>query len=230
MSESIKTIAIEREITRLCHFTPSRNLSHIIAGKKGVLATVNLEEAERNLFNPTDLSRLDGHKTHICCTIEYPNPFYFAVARNNEILFKDWVVLIIEPYFLWTEGTRFCQNNASRKSGTTIGEGENQFRALYSNQVSASVGKLTRQISHLPACPTDLQAEVLVEDQIPESAIMGIMCVDAAQVRRQISRLKVASLPYQDLNFIICPDAFDRNELTNKLRNGVRPQETKWSK
>src|SRR6266436_2579224 len=107
MNASIKAEAQRRGISRLCHFTPSRNLGQILIGNVGILATQKLRDDERGVYAPTDLERLDGFADHICCTIEYPNAWYFEKARGKEILFKDWVILLIDPKYLCAEGTRF---------------------------------------------------------------------------------------------------------------------------
>lgn len=62
MIEVIKCEAELRRITRLCHFTPSRNLIHILTGEMGILATKKLQENERSAFTQTDLERLDRHE------------------------------------------------------------------------------------------------------------------------------------------------------------------------
>jgi hypothetical protein len=107
VNEKIKIEVQRRGIARLCHFTPSRNLGHILSGTVGVLATERLEKDERHIFTPTDLERLDRHKGHISCSIEYPNAWYFDKARARDILFRDWVILFIHPKYLWMDETRF---------------------------------------------------------------------------------------------------------------------------
>src|SRR5262245_34350871 len=140
MNAQIKAEVQRRGITRLCHFTPSRNLIHIASGVTGILATKMLENAERKLYTPTDLLRLDGHDGYISCSVEYPNAWYFDKARGNDILFKDWVVLQIMPKYLWARGTRFCARNAAGACGAEIGEGEGAFRAMFADSVRGAYG------------------------------------------------------------------------------------------
>ena len=64
--------------------------------------------------NPTDPDRYDGRDDLICCSIEYPNTYYFVKVREHDHLFKDWVVLLIEPSYLWHPDTCFCPCNAAR--------------------------------------------------------------------------------------------------------------------
>ena len=149
----IQQECIRRGISRLCHFTPSRKLSHIIAGQTGILATAHLEKSERGVFDPTDLKRLDGHKGHICCSIEYPNVWYLSRKMEAEKLFKDWVILLIKRDYLWRKDTLYCHRNASADFGRYIKGGFESFQLLYQNKVSGS-GERTfkRSITHLLAC------------------------------------------------------------------------------
>lgn len=140
MIVSIKREAERRNITRLCHFTPSRNLVHILTGETGILATKNLQANERSVFTPTDLERLDRHPGYICCSIEYPNAWYFDKAQVKDILFKDWVVLFINPKYLWLPETRFCQRNAASGYGSGIAEGEEAFLTMFADSVPGSKG------------------------------------------------------------------------------------------
>ena len=120
----IRERANRRGVTRLCHFTPSRNLAHIASDTRGILASRHLKGDEAAIFNPTDKARLDGHTGHVCCSIQYPNAWYFRRARENERLFPDWVVLLIDARYLWQAGTKFCPRNAAAGHGRVVHEGE----------------------------------------------------------------------------------------------------------
>lgn len=221
----IQKECIRRGITRICHFTPSRNLAHIIAGKTGVLATEHLEGSERQVFNATDLKRLDGHKSHICCSIEYPNVWYLSRKIEDEKLFKDWVILLIKPYYLWKKGTLYCHRNASAGYGRYIKGGFESFKLLYQDVVHGSGGRAyNRGRKHLLACPTDNQAEVLVPDSISLSDITGIVTRDDNQARNEICRLKLQELKVM-VNFYIVPEFYDKHAMSLAISNGVRPKE-----
>lgn len=163
MDPELKKESMRRGITRLCHFTPSRNLAHIVSGDSpGILATSKLKESERNIFNPTDLKRLDGHEGYISCSIEYPNTWYFDKARAKDELFKDWVVLFIDPKYLWMKDTRFCPFNAAAGYGGYVSSGIPAFLAVFDKKIITVKGKsFVRSDEHLLCCPTDDQAEVL---------------------------------------------------------------------
>ncbi len=229
MNLQIKAEVERRRITRLCHFTPSRNLGQILAGNMGILATKKLREDERNVYAPTDLERLDGHLDHISCTIEYPNVWYFEKARAKEILFRDWVVLFIDPKYLWHDGTRFCPRNAAASFGREVARGEEGFKKLFAPQSLGAYGRLyARTGRRLDCCPTDEQAEVLVPDTISVKDILGIAVRDEEQARNELVRLTLLGIPKATTNALrifVAPALFDKYKLSAMLGNGERPEE-----
>ena len=219
---SIQASAVHRGITRLCHFTPSRNLGHIADDLRGVLATHHLAEDEKAILNPTDLRRLDGHPDHVSCSIQYPNAWYFRTARGQERLFRDWVVLLIDSRYLWRTGTKFCPRNAAAGHGRLIGEGTAAFEALFADTVEG-VRTYRRGPGRPAFLPTDEQAEVLVPDQIRPQDVIGIAVADDAQARREISRLNL--LGRRPPPVLVVPEFYDPNALSQQLRAGRIPQE-----
>ena len=171
-----------RGIKRLCHFTQSRNLAHILGDCKGILSTQSLQ-AEDLPHNPTDANRWDGCKDSICCSLEFPNVYYFESVRRKDRLFKDWVVLMIKPNFLWMPGTKFCPTNAATENGSYITEGHKSFLSLFDR--TAPGIRFDRPEDHLRCAPTNLQAEVLVPGPIPLDDITAIAVVDKDQARRR---------------------------------------------
>ena len=215
----IRVEAIKRGIRRLCHFTPSRNLSYIAEDSKGILSAKHLQEDEKAIFNPTDLKRLDGYPDHVCCSIQYPNAWYFRIAREREALFRDWVVLFINERYLWREGVKFCPRNASKRHGRHVSGGIQAFKMLF----AAESGSFRRKAGHPVFLPTDEQAEVLIPDQIERHDIIGIAVYDDAQAQRETIRLKLLGLHIPPI--VIVPEFFDPGELSRQLRAGVIPTE-----
>ncbi|WP_083254353.1 DarT ssDNA thymidine ADP-ribosyltransferase family protein [Desulfoplanes formicivorans] len=211
-----------REITRLCHFTQSRNLAHIFDEPFGLYSTRTLQS--RNMpHNPTDPDRYDGRDDLVCCSIEYPNTYYFVKVRERDHLFKDWVVLLIKPSYLWHSDTCFCPCNAARSRGEYIQAGIHGFRSLYA---STSPGiSFSRSSKHLSAAPTDIQAEVLLRDPIPLDSITGIAVHSEEQAQREICRLKLQGISI-DKPIYIAPDFFKRAKLSELIQRGVRATET----
>lgn len=224
-AEDIRSESLHRNISRLCHFTPSRNLVHIISGREGVLATSSLESGERHVFNPTDLQRYDRHPEHIPCSLEYPNGWYLDSAKSRDVLFKDWVVLFINPSHIWADGTLFCPMNASYGGGRNISSGIEAFRSLFAQEVKGARGRtFVRSPQHLTCCSTDNQAEVLIRDQIAMEDILGIAVPDDIQARREASRFRLLSA-IETPPLIVAPTLFDKHALSKAIRAGRRPPE-----
>jgi hypothetical protein len=230
MNGDIKNQAKLRGISRICHFTPSRNLVHIATGSTGVLATKNLKSDERNAFTPTDLIRLDNHEGHISCSIEYPNAWYFDKAQAKDPLFRDWVILLIDPKYLWTKDTLFCPRNAASARGAGIAGGAEAFKALFAESVRGAYGKVrSRSATHLSACPTDEQAEVLISDNVSLNDILGVVVVSEKQAKNELSRLRHLGVPPNRFRLIVAPILFDNRRLSMYIRSGKRPNETVWT-
>lgn len=230
MIEAIQRDITTRGITRLCHFTPSRSLAHILAGGAGILPSRLLAEEDRLLFNPTDLRRLDGHPDHICCSIEYPNAWYLDRARKSEILFRDWVVIFIDPEVLASTGTLFCPRNAAAGYGAYISDGYDAFSSMFAPSIPGAQGKVRgRTLLHLPCSPTDDQAEVLVPGSIPPASIRAIGLSSEEQARVERVRLQILGIDVDDLKFVVSPTLFDKYALSNAIRTGQKPSETPWT-
>jgi hypothetical protein len=219
----------DRRITRLCHFTPSRNFGQIVAGKVGVLATNKLSNDDRNVFAPTDLSRFDGYTDHICCSIEYPNAWYFERARSMEVLFKDWVVLLIDPKYLSDSRTLFSPRNAAAEGGHLVMPGYEGFARLFAAKVHGAHGKtFTRSGRHLQCCPTDEQAEVLVPDVIELRDVLGVAVHSREQAENEIVRLKLLQIPEAEIKtlpFLVVPEFWEKYQLSGLLKEGRKPVE-----
>lgn len=221
---SIQRIVARRGVTRLCHFTPSRNLGHIAEDPIGILAAQHLEDDEKAVYNPTDLERLDGFPDHVCCSIQYPNAWYFRDARNKEQLFLDWVVLLIDVRYLWRVGTKFCPRNAAAEHGTLVREGADAFESLFAESVLGAGGRTFTRYPQQPAfLPTDEQAEVLVPDQIQREDVLGIAVRDEGQAKREIARLNL--IGRSPPSIVIVPQYYDARVLSGLLRAGQLPVE-----
>lgn len=220
----IEAEVAKRGITRLCHFTPSRNLGHIASDPRGLLASRHLEEDEKAVFNPTDSARLDGYPDHLCCSIQYPNAWYFSKARENERLFPDWVAVFIESCHLWQVGTKFCPRNAAANYGRQVGKGPAAFAALFAQSVAGSGRTYERGPNHPTFLPTDEQAEVLVPDVMAHEDIMGVAVRDEAQAKREVARLTIQG--FTPPRIVAVPEFYNPRWLSTLLRAGRVPAET----
>ena len=219
---SIESRARLRGITRLCHFTPSRNLGHIVHDSRGLLASEHLLEDNVSVFNPTDRERIDGHRGHVCCSVQYPNAWYFRSARNKEQIFPDWVVLLLSPHYLWQEGTKFCQRNAATAHGQLVREGLDAFDALFDKVVEGSQ-TYRRGSLHPDFLPTDEQAEILIPDRVERSDVLGIAVQSKAQRKRELVRIELMGMNAPTL--LVVPEFYDPERLSQMLRNGHVPNE-----
>jgi len=218
----------QRGITRLCHFTQSRNLAHIFGDNNGLLSTQTLQQHDMP-HNPTDPDRYDGRDDLICCSVEYPNTYYFIKVKERDRLFRDWVVLTIEPSYLWHTETCFCPRNASADRGRHIAKGHQAFSSLFLPSIAGSGGRcFQRGINHLSSAPTDIQAEVLVEDPIPLDSIISITVQSEEQAQREICRLKLQGIVI-DKPIYIVPDFFNRATLSGLIQRGNRATETLYT-
>ena len=177
-------------------------------------------------YNPTDSNRYDGRDDLVCCSIEYPNTYYFANVRDHDHLFKDWVVLYIEPSFLWHPDTEFCLCNAARECGLYVEAGLQGFQSLFAH-TSPGIS-FTRNARHLAEAPTDIQAEVLVADPIPRESVTGIAVQSDEQAQRELCRLRLQGISL-DVPMYVVPEFFDRATLSRSIQNGTRITETLYN-
>ena len=223
MKRKIRKQVLKRKITRLCHFTPSRNLRRILKCPQGLLSTDQLRRLNKK-FIPTDIKRLDGHTDHVCCSVQYPNSWYLRQVAERQDSIVDWVVLLLCPSYLWQDGTKFCDKNAAAGSGRRVRTGRKGFNALFADQVpDGETGFYTRDSK--PLCvPTDDQAEVLIPDHVDRDAIVGLVFPSNAQAKRELTRLKKRKLPTP--RTLIAPTLFRPEPLSRTLRSGRLPKET----
>jgi hypothetical protein len=225
---SIADLVTGRGITRLCHFTPSRNLAHIFTKGSGLLGTKHLKLDERAAFNPSDLQRLDGHEGHVCCSVQYPNLWFMRMAKNKEVLFPDWVVLFLCPTLLSKPDAQFSTGNAAARYGANLRPGASGFQALFADSVIGKGGTAYRRTVQMPTfVATDDQAEVLIPDQVPESAILGLAVRDTTQARQERLRARIGQFRLPPV--VIAPHLFgDPYALSQSLRAGTIPVESSF--
>lgn len=227
MSASIRAKLTMRGITRLCHFTPSRNLVHIATDPNGILSSARLRDNEKAVFNATDRQRLDGFPDHVCCSVQYPNAWYFRTARERERLFVDWVVLFLKPDALWATGTKFSARNAAAGRGSGVAEGEDAFESMFAPSVTGANGRtFTRTTTHPPWLTTDQQAEVLIPDRVAREDILGVAVASESQAKREHARLLQLRADVPPI--VIAPDFFNPGRLSSRLQSGTAPSETEF--
>ncbi|PKQ36291.1 MAG: hypothetical protein CVT61_01930 [Actinobacteria bacterium HGW-Actinobacteria-11] len=213
----IRSYIGERGITRVTHFTNSRNLPGILdAG--AILPTSRLPDGVGFHAN-TDEKRIDGRLDHICCSIEYPNAFYFrrATGRTNQINYTDWIVLLLEPHLLAREGVLFAPSNAAVARGAMLRDGLPGMKRLFEDKVR----DVTRSSAHRIASPTDVQAEALIPDEISVSAITGIVVPSVEALKREFARLPIFGYDPEQFDWYVSKDMFDWSAVTSAVRQGT---------
>jgi hypothetical protein len=108
-------------LARLTHFTPALNLPSILANRQ-LRSVKDLTEDVRACYRATDLRRLDGYPDKVCCSLQYPNGFYFDIAqRNSDVVnYPDWVCLLLDKTVAAAQGTLFCARNASAAAARPV--------------------------------------------------------------------------------------------------------------
>lgn len=224
--QSIRHEVEVRGITRLCHFTQSRNLPHIMESR-AVLASETLRREDLPI-NENDPIRLDGYEELISCSIEYPNAWFLRVARRREMIFPDWVVLELEVAQITRPGVMFSPVNAATAGGRYISSGIDGFRRLF--EPSPAGSRQQRTMFHLSASPTDDQAEVLVPSPIELSSVRSIICTSPEKVMLERERLAQAAENPDDFTWKSSPLIFDPEALAGRIRSGEKiPEKTHHS-
>ena len=192
---------------------------HILTSEDGIKA---VDFLDKSIYDANDPLRLDGKTDYINCSIQYPNHWYWNKVKNKESLFKEGVILLINPEILLLDTTQFCPFNAATGRGAYINKGYRTFQELYNSRLSSR----SRSTNMLSCCPTDDQAEVLVYKNISRKDIIGIIVEDEDRAESEsIKHSILKNVPKIDI--IIAPDLFN-GEWSRKVRRGEKPLETKY--
>jgi hypothetical protein len=215
-------------LRRLTHFTPALNLPNIIADGQ-LRSTKDLKADVRACYKPTDLTRLDGYPDKICCSLQYPNGFYFDVARGKLANYPDWVCLLLDPQVAAREGTLFCPRNAAGAGQRASGSAG--LLACYATSVLGQGGmNRGRGTLHDPGSPTDVQAEVLVTAPTPLSSVSAIVFPTEGAAKEEHGRLeRLGLLPPTNVAWVVSAGMFDKVAITAAVRSSRYFDETTWS-
>ena len=217
---SCQNYLLDRGVTRLCHFTKLKDLTHILLSDYVIVSSTAIRPDVKDQKDP---ERYDGELDYICCSIEYPNSWYLRQAqqRDADHVFRDWVTVYIDLDILNCRDVKFCPCNAAKHYGAYILSDESKISSLYS---SPNVLDRVRTPQMLSCCPTDDQAEILIRDNIPYNFFRGIaVCNEtvAQQVYSIIRTYEKTPLP-----IYIAPNVLNTN-WSSSIRSGIRPEETK---
>lgn len=224
MKITSQDIVKNQRITRLCHFTKSVNLPYILGegGEdfNGIIS--NLKVRESKFLEINDVNRYDGKPELICTSVEYPNFFFFETSQKRSLdsLLSDWVVILIKPDVI-DENTYFCPVNAATGRGKYIRQGAEHFSKLFAESIEEFQSKCPfRNRCYPNNVPTDLQAEVLFEKDLPPESIIGLVFSSESQASLEKLRLRLCNVHLDNIKFYFSEDFF-RKDAVGKLQNGT---------
>jgi hypothetical protein len=213
-------------ISRLAHFTPAKNLWHIMQDGQ-VRSSKDLADNAPEYFSPTDHERFDSHPEMVCCSLEYPNAYYLAQARLKAkyVNYPDWVCLLLDRFLLLRPGVLFSGCNASRGGGVYLSPGGQALLDCYADP-SIPAG-YPRGADHHSRTPTDLQAEAQIPGPIDLSYLHGIVVSTEGDALDLFGVLSRGSFAPERFEWIIAPGFFNRLALRG-LRDGRVIMERVW--
>jgi len=196
----------DRGIEYLIHFTPTINLLSIFEqGKllsRALLEENSIDDFLLDFIEFTDLKRFDDSR-YINLSVSSPNYFLFNKfrERTKDKSYVNWCVLKINPKYIYQKDTLFAVTNAASsiaKNTYRISGDIQKFKKLFENGIISKIGNLQRGTLK-SKYPTDVQAEVLVKNEILLSDILQVCFNDEAD----LARGKAALSDYNTSNFIV---------------------------
>lgn len=227
MTLSVIDVVHHLRITRVAHFTPSKNLWHILRDGE-IRSSAELAANAPEYFDPTDRDRFDEQPEMVCCSPQFPNAYYLDKARSKPQFanFPDWSCVFLDPSLLSRPGVLFSGCNAAKRRGAYLKPGVEGLRESYA-PVSVT-GEHRRSGRHHPQAPTDLQAEVLIPGPINLNLVTGLAVPSSDAAGLEYARLDVSALDPDRFTWIVAPDLFDKNRLRNLLKYGGEISESAW--
>lgn len=204
-----------RGVSRLVHFTQSRNLPSILAD--GELRDVaSMRSDPFRTFAASDDVRADGHPDKLSFSIEYPNAYYLRDARQRTHGFPDWIALLLQPHIAAKAGALFSPYNAANGGAPRV-TGRTGVEACYAPTIRYA-RVVHRALTHDPRCPTDIQAEVLIPGPIPLSDVIGIVVESAEDAHLERDRLTHLHHDPDRLKWLVSPGLFQIPQVFRAVR------------
>lgn len=210
-----------REIDSLIHFTPTKNLFSILENDK-IMSRDMLESLDIEQFDILDYAQFTDEvryddKNYINLSISFPNNFLFSKfrERTSDDITLTWCVLKINPKFLYVADTLFSVTNAASycaKKQYGITGDYKKFQSLFAESLVICTTSSERTVSRgrlLPKYTTDVQAEVLVRNEIPAMYIDEV-CFNNDM---DLAITKAALSQFDTSNFIVKSSLFTNNRV-----------------
>lgn len=161
----IQSIADDRQIRNLLHFTQIANINKIV--KHGLVSRRVLMGSDYYAY-ASDCHRLDENEDAVSISVSQLNEVMFA-SKQRKSGHKDWVVLVLSADVLWTHHCLFSWRNAATKeikNHRGWRGGPWAFQKMFEGNNDARTG--------LADCyPTYSDAEVQVMQSIAPTYIVG---------------------------------------------------------
>jgi len=206
----------DRVIEHLIHFTPTINLLSIFEQSKllsrALLEQNDIDDTLLDFIEFLDSIRYDD-KHYINLSISSPNYFLFNRfrERTQDKHYINWCVLKINPKYIFQKDTLFAVTNAASsiaKNVYRISGDIEKFKKLFENGLSLKIGIVQRGNLKLKY-PTDVQAEVLVKNEIAIADIMEVCFKDEAD----LAKGKAALNDYNTSNFVVDSKLFTNSRI-----------------
>jgi len=206
----------KRGIKHLIHFTPTINLLSIFEQgrllSRALLEENNIDDTLLDYIEFLDSIRYDD-KHYINLSLSFPNHYLFQRFRDRTQSrpYINWCVLKINTQYIMKEDTLFAVTNAASniaKRVYGISGDIHKFKKLFENGLFTNFGVLQRRNLSLKY-PTDVQAEVLVKNEIDFSDIIEVCFKDELD----LANCKAALKDYNTENFIVDSKLFNNNRI-----------------
>ncbi len=170
--EEIATRLIkERGIEKLIHFTDRKNIPSI--REHGILSVERLDKDNVKYSRNDDL-RLDNQKFAISVSVSKRNEPLFHVFDKEEQ--NSMVELEIDPQVIVDKACWFyCTNAANKRFGRQRDQYQlrSAFDGMFADMVEIKNCVFVRRVGQRDHEPTDVQAEIMVKDQVERKYIVG---------------------------------------------------------
>lgn len=209
----------QREIECLIHFTPTINLFSILENNK-LMSRAKLENLDIEQYDIldyvkfTDDIRYDD-KNYINLSLSGPNTFLFSKFRQKtkDDFTINWCVIKINPKHIFDYDTLFAVTNAASNAAKRqygISGDLDKFKMLFKEQLNINTFNGVRTISRNSAhskYPTDVQAEILVRDEISAESIIAV-CFESED---KLAEAKAAMSSFDTSKFVVDKEIFSPN-------------------
>ena len=194
--ETIKKLVEERKIEHIFHFTSMENIKNIL--NNGLICRKRLD-IQNMYYVSSDENRLDNKYNYISTSISFPNykMFYKKRIENEKNIY---VLLSLKPNILWEKDCLFMPTNAA-----SYKEIDESF-----SSITSLIGMFDLDNNKYLSYPKDVQAEVLVKDEIDTDYIQTIY-LEKAEHEQELFRRVGEEI--KDINYIIDRTYFNKRDV-----------------